>query len=126
MNNTIITGNKLTILKNIMTTKRGKDRRQYTVSLPSAVKQILGTHIKELYIYTDGLYNETLYITGTDPKKPSHKCKLYKNSKYDYFTFPNKIIKYSMTAADKLLFIIDLDQMDTMTGRRGLVTINLQ
>ena len=118
---------KIEIRKNIMKTNRGNGRKQYTISIPQIIGQLLQIPDKrKLYIYDD--MDRSYRLTTSNPNHESQEERsIFPNGNQNYFTFPVKLLKdMKEEQINNVLFTIDFDNIDEATQRRGIISLNIE
>ena len=115
---------KLSLIKNIMKTDRNNGRKQYTISIPEVLGQLLEVEQnKILYIYNHKPHSFNISTTNPNQKQQEERH-IFPNGSCNYFTLPVKLLEdMKDEQINKAIFNIDLEEIDEATQRRGVVSI---
>lgn len=109
-----------------MKTDRSNGRKQYTISIPEVLGQILEIEQnKTLYIYNWKQYSFNISTTNPNQKQQEER-KIFPNGNCNYFTLPVKLLSdLQEEKINKATFNVDLEAVDEATQRRGVVSLTI-
>lgn len=110
-----------------MKTKRPNGRKQYTISLPKTVGQLLEVQ-QNKKIYFCPTKNPNVFVISTFATKENIvEHKIFPNGKLNYFTLPLKLLNpIPDEEINNAIFNIDFEKVEKQTQRRGIITLNIE
>ena len=119
--------NIIEITKNIM--KRRTGRRQYTVSIPDTVGQLLEVESRtNLYMIQHETGTPGTYIVDTvNPGVEGQEVRsIFPNGKYHYFTLPKCCWEHlKEEQINKAIFRVDFNQVNSITRQPGRIILEV-
>lgn len=119
--------NKIKIIKNIMKTNRSNERKQYTISIPDIIGQILEIETNKI-LYLTMKKPGTYIVATTNPHHEEQEArKIFPNGNCNYFTLPTNLLKHmNKDQINKAIFQINFEVTNKEIGQNGIITLNIE
>lgn len=110
-----------------MKSSRSNERKQYTISIPDIIGQILEIETNKILYLTMKKPGTYIVATNNPHHEEQEERKIFPNGKYYYFTLPTRLLnEMKDEQINQAIFNINFEHVDKVTNQRGIITLNIE